>query len=190
MNTNQINSLLDELSITRNNKHYYVPAVVFGYLGYRHGFETEIYLSRGSALPFEIPGIPPGIHVEPFKMALITIVLASLANGFFNRGETDIDTDGVVTDGVVSDVALAHDLVLFFGLMFAILLSGMHLLSLEVIYVSEIYTETLLGLAISIYQVLIAADAVSSVVARVTYVGLYTFVVKIRDRFVRQTRRR
>lgn len=164
MSTEQIHSLLDELPVIRDKKYYYTPAAVFGYIGYRQGFETEIALYEAS--------------VTPLQMVVITIATASLTNALINRGSNDRKTD-------YTPYKNAHKSLLFLSIHPAMILFVCHLISLYWIYSSEIYSETLIGLGISIYQALIIASGASSAAVWILYQLFYLFSRYIYHRYNR-----
>lgn len=150
MSTESAQSFLDELPAIEK-KYVYTPVAVFGYIGYVRGFEAEMHLPIPPASDFYDLITP-----TPLIMILFTIVIISLMNSFLDRGE--LDTHSL-------SLKLLADLGLFLWSLSWVI----HIMSVYAIYASGIYTETILGLGISIYQVLIVAGFVSSVITKVIF---------------------
>lgn len=168
MSVQAARSFLDEIPNVSENKLVYTPVAVFGYIGYRKGFELELLL------PTWFFTSQKGIVTTPFEMVVFSIVIASLTIALLERGKTKERDSHPKTP-----FQIASDFILFLGFMGSLVVLLFHVWSLYSIYVTEIYSETFVGLLLSVFQFLIVIDSFSDFIAEILHDFIYYIVKKL-----------
>lgn len=170
MSVQAARSFLDDIPSVGENKVVYTPVAVFGYIGYRYGFELELFLPTWIITADEI------IATTPFEMVVVSLVVASFTIALVEQGDVDITHD---LGSQKTPFEIASNFMLFLGLFGGFTVALLHIWSLYSIYVTGIYSDTLIGLLLSLYQLLVLIDSPVSFVVSILHEFVHYMLKKL-----------
>lgn len=149
MSAQMARSFLEDIPNVADYKLLYTPVAIFGYIGYQRGFDLELSLPTWFFASQDF--VATTFHLIILSMTLTALTVALMQKGDIEREH----------GGSKGPFRIASDLVLGLGLLGLLAVLVLHIWSLYSIYMTQIYSETLIGLILSLYQLLVAVDFAS-----------------------------
>lgn len=199
MSVGTAQSLLDELPNMDDNRHVYAPVIVFGYIGYQQTFNLELpmwiipFIGVRTSTPLEMAIFSAALvslsaafvkqggeglelnekiaeRNEKIEEKSDQIVDNNpyLSNEPRNSTESLNDISGFpgAEDSPLANASRALQAVGWAGFLLVLIL---HLESIYAIYITQLYSASLIGLAISIFQLLVMVSVISETLSKIVH---------------------
>lgn len=199
MSVGTAQSLLDELPNMGDNRYIYAPVIVFGYIGYQQTFNLELsmwiipVIGVRASTPIEMAifsAVLVSLSAAFIKRGREGLELNEkiaernekieeetdqrieksphLSNEPRNREEGLNDISGFpgAEDSPLAIASRALQMIGWVGFFFVLIF---HLESIHAIYITELYSASLIGLAISIFQLLVIVSGVSEAISEILH---------------------
>lgn len=166
MDIQSVWSYLDDALNVAEGKVYYTPVAIFGYIGYRRGFGFELSLPTAIITSQDI--VMTALHLTIYSMVLVSLTLA-LINEVTPDRESGSSTS---SNQIVSGPSVFPILLGFVGMLI------LHGWSLYAIHMTKIYSGTIIGLTLSLFQLLLIVEYGSSSIA-VRYFSLCDWLSRV-----------
>lgn len=203
MSAQTVQSLLDELLNMGDSRYLYAPVAVFGYIGYNQGFDFEFptrlmtHVGIVTATPLELT-IFSAILVSPSiafikrgedgieqneKLAKQEKQRAREMEERLARSDefSDIPLNTHNANEIIwsddSPLAVASRWVQGIGVIGIFLVLLLHIESIYAIYETNIFSETIIGLLISLFQVLVIVTGISTNTANIVH-SILLFILR------------